>query len=193
LRSLGFPNGPKQVIITGARSGICAALAWVYSSPGRRLSLIARDRAPLEAVAAKGRAGDAEVDLYVADVTDTTAIELAPVTCDQVQPVDLLVASAGIGGRDALVAPNVCESGDMARQILTTNKLGTINAVAPLLPRLVARGRGQVAIMSSLAGVVALPARPVYSASKYGAALRSLVAASGVRVSVVCPGFVEPQ
>jgi short-subunit dehydrogenase len=196
LRSLGFPNGPKHVVITGASSGIGAALVRVYSSPGRRLSLIARDRVRLEAVAGSGRTAGAEVDVYVADITDTMAIERTVVACDQVQPVDLLIANAGVGGRDSLAAPDGGESGDMARQILTTNTLGTINTVAPLLPRLVARGRGQIVIVSSLAGLVGLPACPTYSASKaatraYGAALRSLVAPSGVRVSVVCPGFVD--
>jgi short-subunit dehydrogenase len=182
-------------VITGASSGIGAALARVYGQWGWRLSLIARNEKRLEAVAADCSARGADVDIYRADVTDATAIDAAIKTCDLRQAVDLLIANAGIGGRAALACDGG-ESGDIARQILTTNMLGVVNTVTPLLPALVARRRGQIAIMSSLAALAGLPACPAYSASKaavrvYGAALRSLVAPYGVRVSVVCPGFIE--
>ena len=100
-----------------------------------------------------------------------------------------------LAGAESL-APNCGESGSIARQIFMTNVLGVVNTVTPLLPRFVARGHGQIAILSSLAGLVALPACPAYSASKaairsYGAALRALLAPTGVKVSVVCPGFVD--
>lgn len=186
---------PAHVVITGASSGIGAALARVYSIPGRRLSLIARDRTRLEAVAEAGRARGAQIDIYVADVADAMAIEQALVACDTQQAVALLVANAGIGGRDSLASISG-ESSRVAGRIISTNTLGVINTVAPLLPRFVERRRGQIAIMSSLAGLVGLPACPAYSASKaaifaYGAALRRLTAASGVHVSVICPGFVD--
>jgi short-subunit dehydrogenase len=183
-----------HVVITGASSGIGAALARVYGRWGWRLSLIARDAKRLEAVAADCGAGGNDVDIHPADVTDATAIDAAMKTCDLRQPVDLVIANAGIGGQAALACDGG-EPGDIARQILTTNMLGVVNTVTPLLPLLVARRRGQIAIMSSLAALAGLPACPAYSASKaatrvYGAALRSLLAPSGVRVSVVCPGFI---
>jgi short-subunit dehydrogenase len=183
-----------HAVITGASSGIGAALARVYGRRGWRLSLIARDAKRLEAVAAECRAGGNDVDIHQADVTNAAAIDVALKTCDLRQPVDLVIANAGIGGRAALACDGG-ESGDVARQILTTNMLGVVNTVTPLLPLLVARRRGQIAIMSSLAALAGLPACPAYSASKaaarvYGAALRSLLAPSGVRVSVVCPGFI---
>jgi short-subunit dehydrogenase len=182
-------------VITGASSGIGAALARVYGQWGWRLSLIARDEKRLEAIAADCSARGADVDIYRADVTEAKAIEAAIKTCDLRQTVDLLIANAGIGGHAALACDGG-EPGDTARQILMTNVLGVVNTVTPLLPALVARRRGQIAIMSSLAALAGLPACPAYSASKaaarmYGAALRSLVASSGVRVSVVCPGFIE--
>jgi short-subunit dehydrogenase len=189
------PDWPVHVVITGASSGIGAALAQVYSAQGRRLSLIARDRTRLDAVAVANRTRGAEIDVYTADVTDSAAMEHVLVTCDQRQPVDLVIANAGVGGRESL-APNTGEFAVNARQILTTNTLGVINTVTPLLPRLVGRGCGQIAIMSSLAGLIGLPACPAYSASKaavraYGAALRALLRPSGVGVSVICPGFVD--
>src|SRR5260370_14454222 len=82
MRSVKPRNGPEHVVITGASSGIGAALTRVYSGPGRRLSLIARDRARLEAVASDSRARGADVDVYVADVPDAMAIELVLLTCD---------------------------------------------------------------------------------------------------------------
>lgn len=189
------PAKPLHIVITGASSGIGAALARVYSGAGQRLSLIARDQRRLDAVAAASRASGAAVDTYVVDVTDASAVEQALMSCDQRQPVDLLIANAGIGG-DASLAPDCGEPGSLARQILTTNTLGVVNTVTPLLPLLLGRRRGQIAIVSSLAGLVGLPACPAYSASKaaiiaYGAALRALAAPSGVRVSVICPGFVD--
>ena len=195
MRSVKPGDGPAHIVITGASSGIGAALARVYSASGRRLSLIGRDRGRLEAVASDGRARGGDVDVYVADVTDPGAIGRVLTTCDRLQPVDLIIASAGIGGRASL-APDSGEPCHVARKILITTALGVINTVAPLLPRLVARRRGQIAIVSSLAGLVSLPACPAYCASKaavraYGAALRGLLAPSGVAVSVVCPGFVD--
>ncbi len=188
-------NGPAHVVITGASSGIGAALAHTYSSPGRRLSLIARDRSRLDAVAGTSRIRGSVVDVYACDVTDAVAIERVLLDCDAREPIALLIANAGIGGRESL-ASNCGESGDIARHILATNVAGVINTVTPLLPRLVARRRGQIAIMSSLAGLRGLPACPAYSASKaaaraYAVALRGLLAQSGVRVSVICPGFVD--
>jgi short-subunit dehydrogenase len=186
---------PAHVVITGGSSGIGAALAHVYGVAGRRVSLIARDRARLEAVADSGRARGAEVDIHVADVADAGAIEQAVLACDARQPIALLIANAGVGGRDSL-APSSGEGGAVARQIFATNALGVINTVTPILPRMIERRHGQIAIMSSLAGLVALPACPAYSASKaairaYGTALRCLAAPSGVHISVICPGFID--
>src|SRR6516165_3837167 len=74
MRSVKPGDGPAHIVITGASSGIGAALARVYSASGRRLSLIGRDRGRLEAVASDGRARGGDVDVYVADVTDPGAI-----------------------------------------------------------------------------------------------------------------------
>src|SRR5260370_35927218 len=136
LSSVKPGDGPKHIVITGASSGIGAALARVYSASGRRLSLIGRNCGRLEAVASDARIRGGNVDGYLADVTDPSAIERVLTTCDLLQPVDLLIASAGIGGRASL-APDSGEPRDVARQILTTNTLGVINTVTPLLPRLV--------------------------------------------------------
>jgi short-subunit dehydrogenase len=75
------------------------------------------------------------------------------------------------------------------------NVLGVMNTVQPVLPLMLARGRGQAVVMSSIAGLAPLPDAPAYSASKaavlrYGLALRDCVYDAGVRVNVVCPGYI---
>src|SRR6266852_161428 len=108
LSSVKPGDGPTHIVITGASSGIGAALARVYGASGRRLSLIGRNRRRLEAVASDARARGGDVDIYVSDVTDPDMIERVLTTCDLLQPVDLLIANAGIGGRASL-APDAGE------------------------------------------------------------------------------------
>jgi short-subunit dehydrogenase len=188
-------QAPAHVAITGASSGLGAALARVYGRRGTRLSLIGRDRARLDEVAGICRQQGADVDAYIADVTDAAAIADVLSASDARQPIDLVIANAGIGGKAAL-APKDGEPGDIAAKIITTNTLGVVNTVTALLPRFVARGHGQIAIVSSLAGFLGLPDCPAYSASKaginaYGEALRRLVGRFGVGVAIVCPGFID--
>ena len=79
-------------------------------------------------------------------------------------PVDLIIANAGMGGTPVLVE-NAGET-DAARRIISVNTLGVINTVTPLLPRLIGRRAGQIAIVSSLSAFVGIPVAPAYSASK---------------------------
>jgi short-subunit dehydrogenase len=106
----------------------------------------------------------------------------------------MVIANAGIGG-EKVIAPIAGEPLTVAREIVETNILGVTNSVIPLLPRFVARGRGHVVIISSLAAYLGLPDAPLYSASKaairvYGHGLRRLLGPKGICVTVVCPGFV---
>jgi len=107
----------------------------------------------------------------------------------------MVIANAGIGGR-LVMAGQAAESAEVVREIFETNVMGVFNTIVPLLSRFVARSEGHVVIMSSLAAFVVLPDAPAYSASKaavraYGRALGPLLAPQNVRVTVVCPGFVD--
>ena len=190
-----FPNLFRHVVVTGASTGIGAALARIYAAPEIRLSLLARDLKRLEILAEDCRARGAHVEAHAGDVQDAEAMETWLVACDSIQAVDLLIANAGIGGAGAL-ASEFGEPGDVARRIISVNTLGVVNSVTPLLRRFVLRRAGHVAILSSLGAGLGLPDCPAYDASKaaihaYGHALRRLLLQHGVRVTVICPGFVD--
>jgi short-subunit dehydrogenase len=87
------------------------------------------------------------------------------------------------------------EDADAALQVMEINLIGVMNTVQPVLPLMLSRDRGQIAIMSSVAALLPLPDSPAYSASKaavmsYGLALRDRLYATGVRVNILCPGYI---
>jgi short-subunit dehydrogenase len=188
------PEGPKHVLITGASSGIGAALARHYARPGVMLSLAGRDEERVNGIALECEALRAQAEGAVVDVVDARAVAEWVLRRDALRSVDLVVANAGIGGATAVATP-FGEAPEDARLIFNVNMLGVVNTVTPLVPLFAERGRGQIAIMSSLAGLLGIPHTPAYSASKaaaavYGDALRRLLLPRGVEVCVVYPGYV---
>jgi short-subunit dehydrogenase len=184
----------QHVVITGASSGLGAALARRFAEANCALGLFGRDNARLSAVAGACRPGSGTVETFLRDVTDPIAMSEALSELDTRRPVDVLVANAGIGGSSAIAA-SAGEPLDVARKIVEVNLLGVINTVVPLLDRLRARKRGHIVIVGSMAGMQGHAESPVYSASKaavriYGEGLRRLLAPQGVRVTVVVAGFI---
>jgi short-subunit dehydrogenase len=101
---------------------------------------------------------------------------------------NLVIANAGVSGQGA--------EGSRSAEIVAVNVQAVIDTVEAAWPAMAAAGRGQLALMSSLAGLRGMPAAPVYSASKaavlaYGQALRPLARRAGIAVAVICPGFVD--
>lgn len=185
-------KNPRSILITGATSGIGAALAREYGAPGVRLVLSGRNGERLEAVAEDARAAGATVETAIIDVTDAQAITRWVEAADDASPLDLVIANAGISGGTF----GGGESTDQANAIFATNIGGVINTLQPASQRMAARGRGQIALVSSLAGFRGLPGAPAYSASKaaaraWGDAMRGRMKRRGVTVSIVCPGFVR--
>jgi len=182
---------PRSIVITGASSGIGAALAKAYAGPNVHLALGGRDRARLGTVGGLCRAAGATVEEGAVDVTDGPAMEEWLAAVDGTHPVDLVIANAGISAGTAAG----WERPDQARAILAVNLQGVLNTVLPLLPAMDRRGGGKVAIMSSLASFRGFPGAPAYCASKaaariWGEALRGDLWDSGIRVSVICPGYI---
>lgn len=185
-------RNPQHVVITGATSGIGAALARSYAASGRRLTLSGRNAGRLAEVTALCRKSGATVRDLVLDVTDREAARAHLLQIDDEDPVDLLIANAGISGG----THGGNESAAQVHAIFATNVDGVLNTALPLLPRMEARRRGQVALMASLAGYRGFPGAPAYCGSKaavkvWGEGLRGQMAASGVEVTVIMPGYID--
>jgi len=183
----------QNIVITGASSGIGAALAKLYARPGVTLGLAGRDPARLGLVAAAARAAGAVVIEGLFDLQDRDAQARFLADFDGSHPVDLLIANAGV--LDGRREDGTIENADAARRVIDINLSGTIDTLHAVLPSMRRRRKGHIVLVSSLAALSPVPDAPAYSASKagllgYGRALRTAVADENVRVSVVCPGYV---
>jgi short-subunit dehydrogenase len=188
---------PSSVLITGASSGIGAALAEAYARAGSHLALTGRDQARLEAVATRCRAAGAEVATFALDVADRAAMAELIARCDAAHPLDLVHANAGVSGSTSgLAGGNRTEP--VIRRIFAVNLDGVLNTILPVVPLMKERRRGQIAIMSSLAALLPLPGMAAYGATKaavksFGEALRMELRPHGIGVSVICPGYVRSR
>jgi short-subunit dehydrogenase len=187
-------SSPRSVLITGASSGIGRALALNYASAGVHIALGGRNRERLEAVAAECRDKGAEVTLGFVDVRDRDRMAEWILSVDDTDPIDLAIANAGATAGTGM--GRLREHPDLARNVIATNLLGTINMVDPVVERMCMRARGRIAVMGSIGALRGLPYCPSYSASKaavhvYAEALRGALAPQGVGVTIVAPGFVS--
>jgi NADP-dependent 3-hydroxy acid dehydrogenase YdfG len=183
----------RAVLITGGSSGIGRALALHYAAPNVVIGLLGRDDARLQEVAHACIAKGAEVEHAVIDVRDRAAMQTSIESFDRRHATDLVFANAGLLG--GARAGEMLEEGDFAARLMETNVQGVMNTVQPLLAPMVARRNGQIVLIGSLAGFVALPDSPSYCASKaavmsWGLALREALRGANVKVNVVCPGFI---
>jgi short-subunit dehydrogenase len=185
---------PISILITGASSGIGAALAEAYAASDVTLFLGGRDEARLFEVGAICRARGATVREKSVDVTDAASMAAWIADCDAEVPLDLVIANAGISMGTGPVQSS--EFGARTRTLFAVNVDGTLNTILPVLPLMRSRGRGQIALMSSMAGFRGLAGASAYCATKaatrvLGEGLRSTLAGSGVDISVICPGYVR--
>lgn len=185
---------PKHVIVTGASSGLGAALARACAHPTGMLTLLGRDGPRLDAVAQDCTRSGASVTQVVCDITDAPGMHEALVTADRRHPVDVVIANAAVGGASVL-SPDAGEPRDLACSILETNLMGAINTIAPLQDRFVQRRSGSLVLIGSMAAFQGLADAPSYAASKaavrvYGHGLRRRLAPHGVKVTIVSPGFI---
>ncbi|WP_116090587.1 SDR family NAD(P)-dependent oxidoreductase [Sphingomonas crusticola] len=184
----------SAILITGASSGLGAGLAKNYAAPGVYLVLTARDAVRLEATAMACRALGATVVTGLFDVREAEPFGTWLIERDLERPLDLVIAAAGVSaGTGEGDRP---EGIELAAMQVQANLLGTIHTVEPLLPRMIARKAGHVAVIASTAALRGLPYSPAYSASKagiraYGEGLRALLGPQGVMVTVVVPGFFD--
>lgn len=185
-------KNPSSILITGASSGLGAAMALHYARPGVTLHLTGRSTERLEKVEKVCVARGSRVHSAVLDVCHREAMANWIVHQDVQAPLDLVIANAGISaGTGGLTEPE-----SQVRGIFAANVDGVLNTILPAIPLMQTRKRGQLALMSSLAGIRGLPSSPAYSASKaavrvYGEGLRGHLKKFGIEVSVICPGYVK--
>jgi len=187
-------KNPKNILITGASSGIGEEVARQYAAPGITLAITGRNNKRLEAVKKDLEGRGAVVIAKVVDATDKTAMEKFIFEADKKAPLDLVIANAGVG----VQAGDFKSIDEAAKYTMTVNVFGVFNTLHPALDIFKDRGRGQIAIVASLAGLIGLPGSPIYSASKnavraYGEAMRAAYQNKGVEINVVCPGWVRSR
>ena len=181
----------KRVFITGASSGIGAALAREFSDEDVVLGLISRRIEQLDNLA-----NDLATDVYVyaADVGDSLAMKSAAEAFIQSVGVpDVVIANAGVSSGTL-----TSEAKDQVvfEQIMRTNVLGMVHTYQPFVEAMKIRGSGTLVGISSIAGFRGIPGSGAYSASKAAAiayleSLRVELSSSGVNVLTVCPGYIK--
>ena len=182
----------KNILITGAGSGLGRALAVAYSKPDVNLFLCGRNLEKLQVTKILCEELKANVLLEIIDVSDEVATKKWIEEIEKTYELDLVIANAGISAGTA----GGTESFTQVKQIFSTNLDGVLNIVHPAIEKMKERKRGQIALISSLAGFRGLPSSPAYSASKsavrvYGEALRGNLAPFGISVNQICPGYIK--
>ena len=185
----------REVLITGASSGLGRALAIACAGPAVTLHLSGRDEARLAETAMACEAAGARALPRAIDVCDATAMARWIIGAGR---LDLVVANAGIsagtGGRT--------EPGRVARAVFETNVTGVLNTALPALDAMATQSpgadgiRGRIAVIASVAASVAAPGAPAYCASKaavqrWAEALDATERRRGIRLHAVCPGYIR--
>ncbi|MBF0612470.1 MAG: SDR family NAD(P)-dependent oxidoreductase [Magnetococcales bacterium] len=186
-------NKPESILITGATGAIGSALAREYAAPGVQLILHGRNPVLLDQLAVACRQQGARVETCTLDLRDVASVHRWAGHLAATMPPDLLIANAGMNISIGSRGEGECWEGSEA--LLAINLRSTVALVDGLLPAMRAKGRGQIALISSLAGYFGLPVTPSYCASKaalkaYGEAWRGWLAGENIEVNVVMPGYI---
>lgn len=175
----------KRIWITGASAGIGAGIARAFGGVGAQLILSGRNEAALQQVAS---------DLSGAQVLpfDVTDLDALPAIVERAGVVDVLILNAGVSQR------SLCEdtSMDVYRRIMEIDYFAPVAHAKLVLPAMLARGSGHIAVTSSVAGKIGSPQRTAYSSAKHAVmgffdALRTEVGHRGVNITTIIPGYVR--
>jgi NAD(P)-dependent dehydrogenase (short-subunit alcohol dehydrogenase family) len=185
---------PPLVFITGASAGIGQALAAQYVARGWRVALVARRAQALQAWVDQQGWSPQQVWVQGADVRIEAEIESAAQRClSELGLPDVVIANAGIS-----VGVDLSERDDLAvlRDLLDTNVMGLAATLQPFIAPMVARGRGTLVGMASVAAARGMPGHAGYCASKAAVVqmcetLRGELRRSGVRVVTIAPGYID--
>ena len=180
----------KLYWITGASSGIGAELARLMAAQGHSVAISARRRESLDEVA---QANPDRIHPYALDVTDRNAVKdvISAIESD-LGPIDVAVLNAGA----YTPTPVKDFRAEIVEQMMQVNVVGIANILEDLMPRMMERRSGQLALMASVAGYRGLPMAAGYSGSKAAViamaqSLKAELDGYNVKVQAICPGFVR--
>ena len=188
-----FPIRNRVVVLTGAASGIGAALAANLAEHRAVLALIDRDAAGLERIADKVRSSGCKVRTYVIDLIDQAAIQQLPAAVNSdLGPTSVLINNAGI----ALMGTFEQVPVEQFDRLLAINFFATVAMVRAFLPQLRQATPAQIVNLSSIFGIVGSPGQVAYCSSKFAVrgfseALRAELFGADIGISVIHPGGVR--
>jgi len=184
----------KTILITGASSGIGAALARAYAKAGVTFLLWGRDEARLNEIAAQCRALGATAMTQSFDLRDVAGFVVRLTAADAATPIDLAIFNAGLGGTAA--KEGFAEAPERTQAVAEVNFVAPVVGANTIAGAMAKRGAGQIVLIGSISESYPLPMAPTYAASKAG--LRMFAEALGLRlkkhgvvVSLVSPGFID--
>ncbi|MET4698557.1 short-subunit dehydrogenase [Constrictibacter sp. MBR-5] len=177
-----------RIWVTGASSGLGEALARAAAAAGHPVVASARSADKLERLAAEVPGIAAEP----VDTTDRAAVAAAVAAIETAGPIDVAVLNAGT---HIPVNPAAFDA-DAFRSLTDVNLMGTVHCLEAVLPGMIRRGGGRIAIVASVAGYVGLPTAAAYGMTKAGLiniaeSLKPELERHGIVVQLVCPGFVD--
>jgi NAD(P)-dependent dehydrogenase (short-subunit alcohol dehydrogenase family) len=181
----------QTIFITGAGSGIGRNLALLLAAEGAAIIAVDLKPEPLESLGKE--LGSAKYAWAIADVTDVNSLRRAVKELENnIGPTDRLIANAGIGRETSALD---FHAEDVEAQI-KVNLIGVANSIDAVLPGMLARGKGHIVGISSLASYRGLPKMAGYCAAKAGVnglleSMRIELKPRGIKVSIICPGWIR--